>query len=64
MNSLVSGEPAPLAKGFPTFAAFVWLVSSVNLLVLSQGGAVKESLPTLAALVARFSSMGFLMSIQ
>lgn len=64
MNPLVSRKPAPLAKGFSTFAAFIWLVSGVNLLMLSKGGAVKESFPALAALIARLSSVGFLMSIQ
>ena len=60
----MSRKPAPLAKGFPTFGAFVWLVSSVNLLVLREGRAVKESFPTLAAPIARLSSVGFLMSVQ
>lgn len=57
-------EPAPLAEGFPALAAFIWLVSSVDLLMLRKGRAVKESFATLITLIARVPGVSLLMSIQ
>lgn len=63
MNSLMLGEPAPLAEGLPTLAALIRLVSSVYLLVLRERRAVKESFATLAALVVRLPSVRPLVSV-
>lgn len=63
MNSLVLCEPAPLAEGFPTLAALIWLASSVYLLVLRERRSVEESFATLAALVVWLPGMRFLVSV-
>lgn len=63
VDPLMAREPAPLAEGFPTLAALIWLVSSVYLLVLCERRAVKESFATLTALIAWIPGVHFLVSV-
>lgn len=49
-----------MAEGFPTLVTFVRFLSSVDGLVLGQGGGVTESLATLTAFVGFLPRVDFL----